>query len=257
MAGTKLVTLMEENIKVIVVDDEPEARELLVTLLEDYPNIIVTAQTGSVDEALGVIATDQPDLVFLDIHMPKKTGFDLVIALRNLNIKSHIIFVTAYDQYAIQAVKHAAFDYLLKPINEEELKNAITRFQSERSKIDLSDKLEVLFNSFNGNSRLRFYTRNGFIFINLHEIIYLEADGNYSNIYLLNNKNVTITQSLGQIENELSSKEFFRVNRSAIINLKFLTRVNRRSKMCHISTGEIDLEFSITLEQIKILESLS
>jgi len=248
---------MEENIKVIVVDDEPESRELLVTLLEDYTNIIVSAQTGSVDEALGFIAIEPPDIVFLDIHMPKKTGFDLVIALRNLNIKSQIIFVTAYDQYAIQAVKHAAFDYLLKPINEEELKNAITRFQTERTKTNLSDKIEVLFNTINGCSRLRFYTRSGFIFINLHEIVYLEADGNYSTIVLLNNKNVTITQSLGQIEDELSTKDFFRVNRSAIINLKFLSRVNRRSKMCHISTGEIDLEFSITLEQIKILESMS
>ena len=248
---------MEENIKVILVDDEPEARELLLTLLEDYTNIIVTAQSGSVDEALGFIATDPPDLIFLDIQMPKKSGFDLVIALRNLNIKSQIIFVTAYDQYAIQAVKHAAFDYLLKPINEEELKNTITRFQSGRTKTDFSDKIEVLFNTLNSNnSRLRFNTRNGFIFINIDEIIYLEADGNYSTIYTLNNKSVTITQSLGQIEDELSTKDFFRVNRSAIINLKFLSRVNKRSKICHIAFGEDDLEFNITLEQIKILEAL-
>lgn len=248
---------MEENINIIVVDDEPEARELLVTLLEDYPNIIVTAQAGSVDEALGFIATDPPDLVFLDIHMPKKNGFELAIALRNLKIKSNIIFVTAYDQYAIQAVKHAAFDYLLKPINEEELRDAITRFQSEKTKTDLSAKIEALYNTLNDCSRLRYNTRNGFIFINIHEIIYLEADGNYSTIFLLNGKTETITQSLGQIEEELPAKEFFRVNRSIIINLKFLTRVHRRNKICHISTSTLDAEFTITTEQIKILEMLN
>ena len=248
---------MEENIKIIIVDDEPEARELLETLLDEYPNIVVTAQAGSVDEALGFIATNPPDLIFLDIHMPGKNGFELAIALRNLKIKSDIIFVTAYDQYAIQAVKHAAFDYLLKPINEEELKEAITRFQSEKTKPDVSEKIEVLYSTLNGFSRLKYNTRSGFIFINIHEIIYLEADGNYSTIFLLNGKNETITQSLGQIEEELPAAEFFRVNRSVIINLKFLTRVHRRNKLCHISTSTLDAEFTITPEQIKILETLN
>jgi DNA-binding LytR/AlgR family response regulator len=119
---------MPENINIIIVDDESEARELLITLLGDYPNIIITAQSGSVDEALTLITANPPDIVFLDIHMPKKNGFDLASALRLLNINSHIIFVTAYDQYAIQAFKHAAFDYLLKPINEDELRDTILRF---------------------------------------------------------------------------------------------------------------------------------
>jgi two-component system LytT family response regulator len=212
---------------------------------------------GSVDEALGFIAISPPDLVFLDIHMPRKSGFDLAVALRNLNIKTHIIFVTAYDQYAIQAVKHAAFDYLLKPINEEELKEAINRFQSEKTRSDISDKIEVLYKTINNVSRLRFYTRNGFTFINIHEIIYMEAEGNYTTIYLINGKDETVTQSLGQIEEELSVKDFFRVNRSIIINLKFLVRVNRRTKICHISVGPTEYEFNIPIEQIKILEGLT
>ncbi|MDP4289531.1 MAG: LytTR family DNA-binding domain-containing protein [Bacteroidota bacterium] len=248
---------MEEDFKVIIVDDEPEARDLLITLLDEYPNMHVMAQVGSVDEAIGHIAFDSPDLIFLDIHMPKKSGFELAEALHNLKINSQIIFVTAYDQYAIQAVKHAAFDYLLKPINEEEFRKAITRFQSvKKTKTDMSKKMETLLKTINNKPRLRFYTRNGFIFIILSEIIFMKAEGNYTKIYLLNGKEETVTQNLGQLEEELSANDFFRVNRSVIINLKFLDRVNRRTKVCHIATGIDEFEFPIPPEQIKILETL-
>ena len=248
---------MEEKIKVIIVDDEEEARELLVTLLDDYTNLVVTAQSGSVDEALGYIALNPPDLIFLDIHMPKKNGFDLAIALRNLNINAHIIFVTAYDQYAIEAINHAAFGYLLKPINEDELRAAIIRYESTRTKVDLTEKMDTLFKAINGVSRLRFTTRSGFTFINLNDLIYMEAEGNYTCLYLMHGKEETVTQSLGQIEEELSPKEFFRVNRSVIINLRFLQRVNRRTKVCHLTAGPADFEFNIPGEQIKLLESLN
>ena len=247
---------MQEDIKVIIVDDEPEARELLITLLGDYPNIIVTAQSGSVDEALSYITANPPDIVFLDIHMPKKNGFDLTNSMRTLKIKSHIIFITAYDQYAIKAIKHAAFDYLLKPINEEELKDTITRFQSSTNKVDIVEKMDVLYKAINGTSRLKFTTRSGFTFINMHEIIYLEAEGNYTSIYLLNGNEETITQSLGQIEEELSANNFFRINRSVIINLKFIARVNRKNKTCHLSAGKTEIEFYIPVDQIKLLDAI-
>jgi two-component system, LytTR family, response regulator len=247
---------MQEDIKVIIVDDEPEARELLITLLEDFPNIIVTAQSGNVDEALGYITANPPDIVFLDIHMPKKNGFDLTNSMRNLKIKSHIIFITAYDQYAIKAIKNAAFDYLLKPINEEELRDTIIRFQSLTNKVDIVEKMDNLYKAINGSSRLRFTTRSGFTFINMHEIVYLEAEGNYTSIYLLNGKDETITQSFGQIEEELSSNNFFRINRSVIINLKYIARVNKRNKTCHISAGKTEIEFYIPVEQIKLLEAI-
>jgi len=247
---------MQEDIKVIIVDDEPEARELLITLLEYYPNIKVIAQCGSVDEALGYITANPPDIVFLDIHMPKKNGFDLTIAMRNLKIESHIIFVTAYDQYAIKAFKHAAFDYLLKPINEDELRDTIIRYQTQTDKVDFVEKMEVLYKTINGSSRLKFTTRSGFTFINMNEIVYLEAEGNYTSIYLLNGKEETITQSLGQIEEELSANNFFRINRSIIINLKFIARVNKRNKTCHVSAGKIEVEFYIPVEQIKLLEAI-
>lgn len=248
---------MEDKIKVIIVDDEEEARELLVALLDDYPNLDVIAQSSSVDEALGIIALTPPDLIFLDIHMPKKNGFDLAIALRNLNISAHIIFVTAYDQYAIEAIKHAAFGYLLKPINEEELRDAIVRYLTTRFKSDLTDKMEVLYKAISVTTRLRFTTRSGFTFINLCDLVYMEAEGNYTCLYLLHGKEETVTQSLGQIEEELSPKDFFRVNRSVIINLRFLQRVNRRTKVCHLTAGPDEFEFTIPGEQIKILEALN
>jgi two-component system LytT family response regulator len=249
---------MEDIIKAIIVDDESEARDLLAALLEDYENISVTAQLSSVDEAIAFIATNPPDLVFLDIQMPKKNGFDLAIALRNLNIKTHIIFVTAYDQYAIQAVKHAAFDYLLKPINEEELRDTINRFQAKKPKTGIVDKIDDLLVVINDNFRKkRFNTRSGFIMLNYSDILYMDADGNYSKIFLTNGTQEIVTQSLGQMEEELPANNFFRINRSIIINTKYLARVNRRNRTCVISFGEKYIDFQIPLEQIKLLEALN
>ena len=248
---------MDDTIKAIIVDDESEARELLTALLEDYENITVTAQLSGVDEAIAFILLNPPDLIFLDIQMPKKNGFELAVALRNLNIKSHIIFVTAYDQYAIQAVKHAAFDYLLKPINEEELQETITRFMATKPKTGIGDKIDNLLVVINDNFRKkRFNTRSGFVMLNLSDILYVDADGNYSKIYLSNNTQEIVTQSLGQMEEELPPTNFFRINRSIIINIKYLTRVNRRNRTCVISFGEKNIEFPIPAEQIKLLESI-
>jgi two-component system LytT family response regulator len=117
--------------------------------------------------------------------------------------------------------------------------------------------MDDLFKVINGNHRLRFTTRSGYSYINLHEIVYLSAEGNYTSIFLSNGKEETITQNLGQIEEELSPKNFFRINRSVIINLKYIARVNRRSKMCHLSVGKTELEFFISPDQIKILETLN
>lgn len=249
---------MDETIKAIIVDDESEARDLLTALLEDYENISVTAQLSGVDEAIAFISLNPPDLIFLDIQMPKKNGFELAVALRNLNIKSHIVFVTAYDQYAIQAVKHAAFDYLLKPINEEELQETITRFMATKPKTGIGDKIDNLLLIINDNFRKkRFNTRSGFVMLNFSDILYIDADGNYSKIYLINGTQEIVTQSLGQMEEELPQTNFFRINRSIIINIKYLIRVNRRNKTCVISFGEKNIEFPIPADQIKLLELIN
>lgn len=249
---------MEDTIKAIIVDDESEARDLLSALLEDYENISVTAQLSSVDEAIAFILSNPPDLIFLDIQMPKKNGFELAVALHKMNISSHIIFVTAYDQYAIQAVKHAAFDYLLKPINEEELKDTITRFKAAKPKIGIDDKIDNLLVVINDNFRKkRFNTRSGFIMLNFSDIFYIDADGNYSKIYLINGTREIVTQSLGQMEEELPQTNFFRINRSIIINIKYLIRVNRKNRTCVISFEEKNIEFPIPADQIKLLESIN
>ncbi len=249
---------MEDKIKAIIVDDESEARDLLAALLEDYDNISVTAQLCGVDEALSFITLNPPDLIFLDIQMPKRNGFDLAVALQRMNIKSHIVFVTAYDQYAIQAVKHAAFDYLLKPINEEELHETIDRFQTTIPQIGIANKIDDLLVVINDNFRKkRFNTRSGFIMLNYSDIFYIDADGNYSKVYLTNGTQEIVTQNLGQMEEELPTNNFFRINRSIIINTKYLARVNRKSRTCVISFGEKSFDFPIPADQIKLLESIN
>ena len=172
-----------EKIKAIIVDDEPEARDIIASLLADFGDVEVLSKDESVDDAYLSIVRHEPDLVFLDIDMPKKNGFELIHKLKASKYSPAVIFITAYNQFAIDAIKHAAFDYLLKPVDIDELKRSIVRYKEEvRSKSTLS-RIENLLQALQ-EEKIRFNARTGTIYINPAEIVYCQADGNYSDLYL-------------------------------------------------------------------------
>ena len=200
--------------KVIIVDDERLARKELQSLLTKFPNVEVIAECDSVQSALVEIERLKPDLVFLDINMPEKDGFAL---LEELNFIPEIIFVTAYDEYAIKAFEVNALDYLLKPIQSERLEEAINKFTSTEVVGNTSQKLGL-------NDQVFVKDGEKCWFVKLANVPMFESEGNYVRVYFENNKPL-ILKSLNNLANKLDENVFFRANRKYIINLNWVDTI--------------------------------
>ncbi len=256
--GKEAISLlyMKEILKILIVDDEPEARDLLKYMLQEQEGVEVVAMAGNVDEALILLNREHPDIVFLDIQMPEKDGFQFIEKISHSGSDPGIIFVTAFDNYAIKAIRNSVFDYILKPVQKRELIHSIERFRAKNSgphPDDLSRLIEALKR--NSSVRIKFNTRSGYILIDPLEVVYCEADGNYTHIQLINGNKELTTQNLGSIEELLSECSFFRVSRSYLVNLKFLVRVERKSASCTLEYSGGSYTIKIPQQKIKMLES--
>jgi len=216
------------DIRAIIVDDEEEARDVLERLLIRQGSIQVAGKATNVDEGLEMIIREKPDIVFLDIQMPEKDGFELVKELRNLNLNTTIIFTTAHIEYSINAMKVAAFDYLLKPVSFDELKETIQRFMCEQNH-DLTKKVDVLLDALNKPEKICFNTRTGYIYIAPEDIIHCQADVNYTEIHLGKERKEVVTVNIGKVEELLQNYKFYRISRSHLINTQYLTKADRRN----------------------------
>ncbi|UZR99908.1 LytR/AlgR family response regulator transcription factor [Chondrinema litorale] len=214
--------ITEKEVQVIVVDDEKKSRESLVVLLSEFcKSVQVLGSAGSVKEGLKLIEEVDPDIVFLDIQMNSETGFDLL--RKSLPTSFEVIFTTAHSEYAIEAIKFSALDYLLKPIDIQELQLAVSKYRKKSSDSKLSQRLETLIDNFKNTKsesfKMALSTSDGLIFVNLSEIVYLEADGSYTMFYLKNGEKHLVTKNLKEYETLLAPKNFFRIHNSFVINL--------------------------------------
>lgn len=247
---------MKDILKILIVDDEPEARDLLKYMLQEQEGLEVVAMAGHVDEAVMLHKREHPDIVFLDIQMPEKDGFQFVENINRSGSNPGIIFVTAFDNYAIQAIRNSVFDYILKPVQKRELIQSIERYRAKISGPN-PDELSRLIDTIkrDGSVKIKFNTRSGYILINPMEVVYCKADGNYTHIQLTNGNKELTTQNLGSIEELLSEGSFFRVSRSYLVNLKFLVRVDRKSASCTLEYNRGSYSIRIPQQKIKMLES--
>jgi len=243
------------TINTIIIDDEIEAQSILSKLLEPYNEINIIAKASSVEEALIKILEYNPELIFLDIEMPNKNGFELVELLNKNNISVSIIFVTAFNQFAIDAFKVSAFDYLLKPVDILELKKSIVRYKSLKAN-EIPNNYNKLLDEVNFTNKIRFNTRTGFVLINKSSISHCIADNNYTVIYHSDNKNEIVSQTLGNVEKLLNDKTFYRIGRSCIINLTFLDKIDRKLKKCIIGTKKEQYHINIPIKYIKRIENI-
>lgn len=247
---------MDEILKILIVDDDPEARDLLKYTLQDEIGLSLTGLAGNVDEAVQLFIKERPDLVFLDIQMPEKDGFIFIEQVHGAGYYPGIIFVTAYEHYAIQAIRNSVFDYILKPIRREELIKAIERFRKRTEndqKQDISQLLQALQDSEPGKVKLN--TRSGYILINPREVVYCQADGNYTYLQLVSGKRELTTLNLGTIEGYLKGGSFFRASRSYLVNLRYLSRVDRKSCSCVLEYQADTYSIRIPAKKIKVLEA--
>ena len=228
--------MMQEKIQVMLVDDEQEAIDYLSILLrENCPQTEIVATATQSSEALRKVFRFHPQLLFLDIKMDGKDGFDIASEIQKEHHSPYIIFVTAYDRFAIDAFKANALDYLLKPVDPEELKRVVQKFLELYQKdLDFSQVRKLLSNE---NSKLRFNTRTGYILIDPNDIVYCQSDGNYSDIILQDGSKKTVTYNLGALLQQLSDEIFTRISRFHIIHEKFLTEVDRSTHSCVLQFG--------------------
>lgn len=217
-------------IRTVIVDDETDSRSVLEKLLETYcPQVTVVGTASGVDTALALIREMNPDLVFLDIEMIHGNGFDLLNGLLPLSFQ--VIFVTAFDEYAIKAFKYSAVDYLLKPVDIEELQGAVEKASARmQDKVDLTPIRTLLQNvgvMQLSQQKMAIPTINGLSFIAMHDIIRFEAQGNYTAIYITNGQTLMATRNIKEYELLLPEAIFCRIHNSHIINLQKIQKYQK------------------------------
>ncbi|MEO7482846.1 MAG: LytTR family DNA-binding domain-containing protein [Ferruginibacter sp.] len=210
----------------IIIDDELKGRAVLRQKLKEYcPQVTVTGEAANGEEGLKIIGTLKPDIIFLDIEMPRMNGFEMLNDIREKNF--HIIFTTAYDQYAIKAIKYAAFDYLLKPIDIDELQSSVERIASNNN-IHTRKQIELLQQNMQHPTKqlnkLAIPTLEGLLFYDINDIVQLEANSNYTNIFFINNSKILASKTLKDFEELLPTDIFFRTHHSHLINLNYIKR---------------------------------
>lgn len=219
------------KIKSLIIDDDPFIRDLLLDKLEQYlPEIEVLAMAGSGTEGLAKIKTYQPALIFLDVEMADMTGFEMLGQLEDIDFQT--IFITSYSHYAIKAIRFNALDYLVKPIDLGELKEAVKRYQKFIKKNKSPNNLKQAIYNFRTTSasekKLTLQTQEGELQFTLKNIVRIEADRNYSYIHTVNENKKLTSKTLADLEELLIDKGFFRCHKSHLINFSHILKYPNR-----------------------------
>lgn len=233
-------------IKAIIVDDEQHCIDRLRNLLQQYHagTIQLLAAASSVEEAIKTIKEQQPDLIFLDVQIHDRTGFDLLRECGAINFK--IIFTTAYDKFAIQAIKFSAIGYLLKPIDEDDLQEALDKLKkvsSEQTSL-MAAVIENNLQQHPKKKRLTIPTGNELLFLNIEDIIRCQSDVNYTTIFKTDKQKIVVAKTLKEFEELLSGQDFFRVHNSDLINLNYIKSYNKGKGGSVLLTDGTELEVS-------------
>lgn len=220
-----------DKVKAVIVDDERNNRLALHKLIEKFcPQVDIVAEVDSVDNAILAIEEHQTDVVFLDVEMPGKNGFDL-LANYNYDCPFEVIFTTAYSQYAVKAFRFSALDYLLKPVDPEELIRAVLKLSEKKSSETKTKQFELLDLKVNNKDlskkQIAISTLEGIYFLSLDEIIHIDADSSYTKIYISVGDMIMSSKPLKHFEELLEDYDFVRVHQSHIINLKHIRRYIR------------------------------
>ena len=215
-------------LKVVLIDDEISSLNALRQKIVKYcPELEIVSCNDNPQEGMDAIEALQPDLVFLDIEMPVINGFSLLQQLTNKNFE--IIFVTAYDHYAVKAIRYSALEYLVKPVEIDELKTAVTRAVEKRKIASPNQQLNLLIDNISKEKikRIAIPTSQGLQFIKVDNIIYLEANINYTWFNLLNNEKYLVSKTLKEFEDLLPADTFLRIHNSYIINKNYVDKYIR------------------------------
>jgi len=224
-------------LRAFIVEDEENGRQLLKNLLKKYcPNVKVVGMSASVKEAVPLIMDKNPDVVFLDIELPEGNGFTLFEYFSFTQFST--IFITAHSEYALRALKMSALDYLLKPLDPEELVVAVNKL-ANKNPIENNEKINSLVNNISkGVIKVALPTMEGLRFVDFDNIIRCEAENNYTLVYMTHTGKLLISKTLSYFEDILSDFQFFRINRYCLVNLNYVEKFSRGKKnYVHLTDG--------------------
>ena len=213
----------------VIIDDEVNCIEMLEWLLKTYcPNVAIDAMCDSGEKGIEAINKFKPDVVFLDIEMPRMNGFDMLEKFDKLFFD--VVFTTAYNKFAIKAFNYSALNYLLKPVDPEDLQKTIQRIEEKKSTAS-KEQLNILLQNIKNLSqpvqRIALSTSDGLIFVETKDIMYCQAESNYTNVKLTNGKKILVAKTLKDIDETLSGKDFFRLHNSYLININQIKKFVR------------------------------
>jgi two-component system, LytTR family, response regulator len=233
-------------LKCIIVDDELKSRESIKILVEEFcDNTMVCASCQNVAEAITAIQSCKPDVVFLDIQMQRETGFDLLQQIAQVDFE--VIFTTAFSEYAIKAFKFSAIDYLLKPVDINELRLALQKVEKKRSG-SISPRIEQLLGNLKTNNtqeqKLALPTGDGLVFVKLADILYCEASSNYTFIHTSDGKKHVVSRTLKEYEDLLVEIDFFRIHNSYLVNINVIKKYVRGDGGYVVLTNDVSLDVS-------------
>ena len=214
-------------ITTLIVDDDVKNIKVLKALLEEFcPQVTIVGEANNAKEAIQLIHQKKPALVFLDIEMPYENGFEMLDELRPVDFE--VVFITAYDNYAIKAFKYSALDYLLKPVNIQELQAAVRKVEKQMQTQNTNLKLEAFLHNVKSNKaelqKIAVPGMEGLTFIDIKNIIRCESDGNYTHIYLLQKQKITSSRNIKEFEELLPESIFFRIHNSHLVNLNHVKK---------------------------------
>lgn len=228
-------------IKALIIDDEQKARNILQHYIVNFiPEITEVRQADSVDLALQILKDYQPGIVFLDVEMPNKNGFDFLLSVTTPQFD--VIFTTAYNQYAIQAIRFSALDYLLKPVDPDELKAAVLRHaEKQESAADKQQLFDNLVQNIDKKDirdfRIAVPSNEGVYFFTIDEILRLEADRSYTHIHLVGKRPFIASKTLKHFEEMLEEFQFIRTHKSHLVNPRHITRVSNDNEFVLLTDG--------------------
>ena len=234
-------------IRCVLIDDENNSLEMMEWLIKTYcPQVSIDAMCNSSEKGIEAIKKFRPDLVFLDIEMPHMNGFDMLEQFDKLFFD--VVFCTAYDQFAIRAFKYSALNYLLKPVDPADLQETIRRIEEKKSSPS-KEQIEMLLQNIRESAkppvqRIALTTNDGMIFVSTQDILYCEAESNYTSVILKGGKKILVSKVLKDIDETLSGSNFYRIHNSYLINLNHIKKYVRGDGGYVIMENDVTISIS-------------
>lgn len=244
------------ELKVFLLDDDHESLKTVCSILDKHCDVDVVGVSSNTAEALELIIDLEPDMIICDVQMPGVSGIELARKIRTFNSRVEIVFLTAYETFALEAIKLEALDYILKPVDEEELFFTIDRLKKKTNAVSMSFETKALIKELKKINKLRFNNVNGFILLKPEDIMYVQADGNYSTLFLVDGRNEMACQNLLCIEKKLSDFNFIRLSRSYLLNMEYVSAIDRKKKICVLQAGSTTISIPIPSERMREISKI-